>query len=107
MLSKCANPACDAKFHYLHEGKIYRIDTESLVHISRRAKPAASTISENSVDSRPVRALDMVADRGGAYRPEYFWLCAGCAQTWTIGVQSGSVVVVPLQRPLVQHAAAS
>jgi hypothetical protein len=49
----------------------------------------------------------MVADRGGAYRPEYFWLCAGCAQTWTIGVQSGSVVVVPLQRPLVQHAAAS
>jgi hypothetical protein len=107
VLSKCANPACEAKFHYLHEGKIYRIDTESLAHASRRAKPAVPTMQENSIGSRQVRLLDVVADRGGAYRPEYFWLCVGCSQDWTIGVHSGSVVVVPVRHPLVQHAAAS
>ena len=107
MLSKCANPACQAKFHYLHEGKIYRIDTESLAHASRRAKPTVSTVQENSIGSRQVRQLDVVADRGGAYRPEYFWLCGGCSRDWTIGVESGSVVVVPLLQPLVQHAVAS
>jgi len=107
VLSKCANPACEAKFHYLHEGKIYRIDTESLAHASRRGKPAVSTIHENSSGSRQVRQLDLVADRGGAYRPEYFWLCDGCSESWTIGVQSGSVVVIPLFRPRVQVAAAS
>ena len=107
MLSKCANPACEAKFHYLHDGKIYRIDVESLAHASRRAKPVTRGPNENSSDSRTVRTLDVVADRGGAYRPEYFWLCAQCAQGWTIGVQSGSVVVIPVSRPMVLQAAAS
>jgi hypothetical protein len=104
VLSKCANPACEAKLHYLREGKIYRIDTESLAHASRR-KPAISTADQNSNGSRQVSTLDVVADRGGAYRPEYFWLCAGCARTWTIAVQNGSVVVIP--QPMVLQAAAS
>jgi hypothetical protein len=106
VLSKCANPACDAKFHYLHEGKIYRIDTESLAHVSRRAKPAMSTIHESSIGSRQVSQLELVADRGGAFRPEYFWLCVDCSQDWTIAVRSGAVVVVPLPRPMAQVAAA-
>lgn len=107
MLSKCANPACEAKLHYLHEGKIYRIDTESLAHASRRVRPAVSTTHEKSNGSRQVSILDVVADRGGAYRPEYFWLCAGCAQTWTIGLQNGAVVVIPVSQPMVLQAAAS
>ena len=107
MLSKCANPACEAKLHYLHEGKIFRIDTESLALAGRRAKPVASAIPEDFQPSRCVGNLLVVADRGGAYRPEYFWLCADCSRDWTIAVNSGSVMVIPVSRPLVLHAAAS
>ncbi len=107
MLSKCANPACDAKLHYLHEGKIFRIDTESLAHAGRRAKPVTPAIVEDIRLSRCVSSLDVVADRGGMYRPEYFWLCSDCSQDWTIAVQSGSVMVIPVSRQLVLHAAAS
>lgn len=107
MLSKCANPACDAKLHYLHEGRIFRIDTESLAHSSRRAKPALAVVRENGGASREVSALQVIADRGGAYRPEYFWLCGDCSHHWTIAVQNGSVVVMETSKPLVQHAAAS
>ena len=107
MLSKCANPACDANLHYLHEGKIFRIDTESLAHAGRRAKPVTPAITEDTQFSRCVSDVHLVADRGGAYRPEYFWLCGSCSQDWTIAVSSGSVMVVPVSRPLVLHAAAS
>ena len=27
MLSKCANPGCAATFLYLHQGKLFRLDT--------------------------------------------------------------------------------
>ena len=27
MLSKCANPGCPASFLYLHQGKLFRLDT--------------------------------------------------------------------------------
>ena len=35
MLSKCANPGCPASFLYLHEGKLFRLDSsaEILVRI--------------------------------------------------------------------------
>ena len=106
MLSKCANPACDAKLHYLHQGKIYRIDTESLAHASRRAKPVVAVPHDNSSDSRQVGNLQILADRGGAFRPEYFWLCAECSQDWTIAVQNESIVVIPVAK-LALHAVAS
>ncbi len=106
MLSKCANPACEAKLHSLHQGKIYRVDTESLARASRRARP--SIVNRRDTDaSRQVSSLQLIADRGGAYRPEYFWLCADCSQEWTIAVQSGSVVVTPHAKALVLQAAAS
>ena len=28
MVSKCANPACSAQLHYLHDGRIFRFDIE-------------------------------------------------------------------------------
>jgi hypothetical protein len=27
VLSKCANPACLSRFHYLHEGRIFKVET--------------------------------------------------------------------------------
>src|SRR5690242_4060911 len=106
MLSKCANPACEAKLHYLHQGKIYRIDTESLAHASRRGKPVVPATEPPQL-SHCVGSLQIVADRGGAFRLEYFWLCADCSRYWTIAVDSGSVMVMPLMRPLALRAAAS
>ena len=32
MLSKCANPQCRAAFLYLHQGKLFRIETEACSH---------------------------------------------------------------------------
>jgi hypothetical protein len=29
MLAKCANPACSATFHYLHEGKLFPVELRS------------------------------------------------------------------------------
>jgi len=29
MISKCANPACSARFLYLHEGKLFRFEREA------------------------------------------------------------------------------
>ena len=57
MLSKCANPGCAASFLYLHEGKLFRLDssTEILVRIP---------VSEVTRPSR---------------RFEFFWLCDQCA----------------------------
>jgi hypothetical protein len=107
VLSKCANPACDAKLQYLRQGKIYRIDTESMAHASRRAKTAVSAPRDNSPDPRQVSSLQVVADRGGAFRPEYFWLCAECCEDWTIAVKNSSVIVIALTKPLVMQAAAS
>jgi hypothetical protein len=107
MLSKCANPACDAKLHYLRQGKIFRIDTESLAFADRRAKPVVPAIPEDLQLSRCISNLQVVADRGGMFRPEYFWLCAECSQDWTIAVSSGSVMVIPVSRQLALHAAAS
>lgn len=107
MLSKCANPACQAKLRYLRQGKIFRIDTESLAHAFRRAKPVTPVMPEIPFDSHPIGSLPVIVEHGGIYRAEYFWLCHDCSQDWTIAVQSGSVVVIPLARPLAQHAAAS
>lgn len=66
MLSKCANPACSAPFLYLHEGRLFRIEVESLC--------AAHTGKEQRKPSR---------------RPEYFWLCDSCARAMTLKYKPG------------------
>jgi hypothetical protein len=65
MLSKCANPACSARFLYLHEGKVFKF-----------------AISRDPPDSCSPRV-------------EYFWLCASCAQSLTVVFHQGTVNVVP------------
>ncbi len=109
MLSKCANPSCTAKLHYLHDGKIFRVDIGPILHAPGRSDEAREQVSGATVNyGKEIGGLQVVASRDGIYRPEYFWLCRECAAEMTLGVQQGSVVVLPLeQRPPLCRAAAS
>ena len=76
MLSKCANPACSASFHYLREGKLFQID------MNGGTAPAGP---------------QLVSDKKPPTRIEYFWLCARCSTVMTLMMQPGKgVVAVPL-----------
>jgi hypothetical protein len=74
VLSKCANPACCARFHYLHQGRLFKIETGS------------------------------VSPRGSARRIEHFWLCESCAQTLTVALDNGIVTTRPLRRKFAEGA---
>ena len=58
MLQKCVNPECDAQFRYLHQGKIFEVETQYLG--SRAANP----------QGRP---------GNGKGHVERCWLCDRCA----------------------------
>jgi hypothetical protein len=73
MLSKCANPACLARFHYLHEGRIFKIETATVLSVGR-----------NSPN----------------HRIEHFWLCERCAQTLRVVLENGVVTTRPLRLQL-------
>jgi hypothetical protein len=86
MLSKCANPSCQAPFQYLSEGKLFRIDRQRIHH----AGPQLVT------EKKPPRRL------------EHFWLCNECAAHMTIAWdQARGVYVQPLRPFAVARAAAS
>jgi hypothetical protein len=69
MLSKCANPECSNSFHYLHQGKLFRMET--LKHLSN----SAAEIDQGM--KKPVRQL------------EFFWLCSDCASKMTLVFRPG------------------
>ncbi len=69
MLSKCANPACSARFLYLHEGRIFNIEVDA----------GMTTDPELRICGRPRRL-------------EHYWLCANCAQLLTVRCEHGAVV---------------
>ena len=69
MLSKCANPACCARFLYLHEGRIFNIEVDA----------GPSTDPEARICGRPRRL-------------EHYWLCANCARLLTVRWEQGAVV---------------
>jgi hypothetical protein len=77
VLSKCANPACLSRFHYLRDGRIFRIET--------------STVASDGAHS-PSR------------RTEYFWLCARCVQSLEVVVENGVVTTRPLHLQLAEGA---
>jgi hypothetical protein len=77
VLSKCANPACLARFHYLHEGRIFNIET--------------GTAPSDSIGS-------------AIRRIEHFWLCERCAQTLTVALENGVAITCPLRRELAEGA---
>ncbi len=79
MLSKCANPGCTATFLYLHQGKLFRLDTSIEV-------VADTSAAETKKPSR---------------RVEFFWLCHSCAAELTLGYKRGTgITVVPLPKAL-------
>ena len=83
MLSKCANPICNARFRYLHDGRLFKVDMPG------RSAPQL-------VGKKPPRQV------------EHFWLCEDCAAQMTLAVgSSGEVITVPLAKPNVRRAAAS
>ncbi len=73
MLSKCANPACSARFLYLHQGRVFRFD----IGISPARDP-----------------------NGRTRRQERYWLCGDCVQVLTLRYEHGTVVVRPVRLEL-------
>jgi len=83
MLSKCANPGCPAPFRYLHQGKLFRLDTGT-EHPS----------TKNS--EKPVRHL------------EFFWLCEECAARLTLDYKQGvGITLISLNEEQRRAASAS
>jgi hypothetical protein len=78
VLSKCANPACSARFRYLHQGRIFKVET------------GAALSGRNGSSNRKI---------------EHFWLCEGCAQTLEVAVENGAVTTRPQQPQLAEGAA--
>jgi hypothetical protein len=77
VLSKCANPACLARFHYLHEGRIFNIET--------------GTVSCESNSS-------------STHKIEHFWLCESCVQTLKVVLENGVVTTRLLHTDLAEGA---
>lgn len=82
MVSKCANPACAARFLYMHKGKLYRFELE--------AQP----------DKGPSLGLDPTM-RKHSNGVQFFWLCEKCSASMTLVLCKGiGVTVHPLHRML-------
>ena len=75
MVSKCANPACSAPFHYLREGKIFKVEVEVTPPLT-----ADETIELSNGNKIPF----LVTTRKAARKLEHFWLCGTCAQTMSL-----------------------
>jgi hypothetical protein len=81
MLSKCASPDCTTTLHYLREGKVFRIESDS-------------DISLVAGQRKPVRKV------------EHFWLCGPCSERFTL-VNDKEAGVRVIDKPLMRRAAAS
>lgn len=75
MLAKCANPACSAKFQYLHLGKLFAIEYRNS---ARYALAGGSEFVQKSD------------------RLRYFWLCPACSRTMTIQISGTERVRIAL-----------
>ena len=88
MLSKCANPDCSAPFLYLHQGKLFRVDSEAVAR-------GGLSLGSAPEPKKPPR------------RTEFFWLCGDCAAEMTLAYKKGiGVVTVPVARTPAVAAAA-
>jgi hypothetical protein len=65
MISKCANPACSARFLYLRTGKLFRFELEA------------------REDDGPFLGFDPSV-RKHSRGVEFFWLCESCAEVMTL-----------------------
>lgn len=71
MLSKCANPACTARFRYLREGRIFNLPIPG----------------ESANSFFPKGVL-------------HYWLCDRCKQTLKVVLVDGEIRVSPAHREL-------
>jgi len=74
MLSKCANPECSAPFQYLHQGKLFELQT--------------APINSDVTAPKPPQKV------------ERYWLCSRCTSTMTLAVnRDNQVRVIRLRKP--------
>ncbi len=78
MVSKCANPACSTPFHYMRDGRLFRME-------SAASQAPAGSESLDFRERKPPRHV------------EHYWLCGKCAASFTLIVDHGKVVAVPLR----------
>jgi hypothetical protein len=64
MLSKCANPACSARFRYLRQGRIFNME---------------------------VGAPPSNGEREASHKVEHFWLCDNCSAVMEVVRENGLV----------------
>lgn len=84
MISKCANPLCDARFLYLHEGKLFRFE--------RECQDAGEVLL--GIDPKLLKPSSRV---------EFFWLCGKCSAWMTlIHCKGVGVTTHPVHRLLKQ-----
>ena len=75
MLSKCANPTCTNLFRYLHEGRLYLVNSAS--HFDGRKRFSTPDIKSGS--------------------PEFDWLCSVCSSYMTIHIDEGNGTIVVVE----------
>jgi len=75
MVSKCANPGCEAPFRYFHTGKLFRLDKESGYERRR-------VMGDERAVKKPMRHI------------EFYWLCDDCAKKMTLIFDQASGVSV-------------
>ena len=98
MVSKCANPACSTPFHYLREGKIFRVEVEI-------TPPVTSEETIELTDGSKVPFL--IAARKPGRKVEHFWLCGPCSQTMNLLFDKDTGISVLPKRPVRMAAAAA
>lgn len=81
MLSKCASPECPNTLHYLREGKLFKVESDSEIALVAGQK-------------KPARKV------------EHFWLCGPCSERYTLINDKDSGVQI-VEKPLLRRAAAS
>jgi hypothetical protein len=74
MLAKCANPACSARFRYLHEGRLFAIESDT--------------------GSARIGLMSDPEYTGGRHRLQYFWLCSSCCRTMTLRASGELDIIV-------------
>jgi hypothetical protein len=90
MVSKCANPTCSTPFHYLREGKIFRVEVEA-------TPPTAS--QDKSYVPNGNNSPFLVASRKPMLKLEHFWLCGPCSQSMSLLFdKDNGVSVIPKLR---------
>ncbi len=87
MVAKCANPACTEPFHYLREGKLFRIEMND----------GNGTVQPHVISRVLLSGLQVISRQKPARGVEHFWLCGRCAAHLTVSYdETQGVVLLPL-----------